>query len=31
MKGKVRISEDFDEWPPDDEAAWYGHGAPVVR
>lgn len=27
MKGKVRISDDFDHWTPDDEAAWFGNGA----
>jgi antitoxin (DNA-binding transcriptional repressor) of toxin-antitoxin stability system len=27
MKGKVRISADFDEWTADDEAAWYGNGS----
>lgn len=25
MKGQVRISEDFDEWTEDDEAAWHGN------
>lgn len=27
MKGKVRISDDFDEWTEEDEAAWFGDGS----
>ncbi|WP_460831574.1 type II toxin-antitoxin system Phd/YefM family antitoxin [Nocardioides hungaricus] len=27
MKGRVRVSGDFDEWTEDDEVAWYGDGS----
>lgn len=31
MKGKLRISDDFDKWTGDDEAAWYGNDSdPLV-
>ncbi|MFT4009953.1 MAG: type II toxin-antitoxin system Phd/YefM family antitoxin [Nocardioidaceae bacterium] len=32
LKGRIRISDDFDAWTADDEAAWFGNEAdPVAR